>query len=98
MLVASTFWNRAPKPTFLRGRSVVRSRQEAFRQHLCHVRSRRTMLETSDLSLTDAAFLADVKDVLFVERIEKILRQLNTNREEVTEVFDILNRHILERT
>ena len=55
------------------------------------------ILETSDLSLTDTPFVASVENLLFVERIEKALRQLSTNLEETLEVFDILNGYVLDR-
>ena len=57
--------------TFLCGRSIVCSRQEASRHRLRHVGSSGGILETNDLSLTDFRLVARLEDSLFVEHIGK---------------------------
>ena len=37
------------------------------------------MLDTTDSSLTDVPFVASIEDYVFVERIERAFRQLNSN-------------------
>ena len=55
------------------------------------------VLKTSESAFTDVPFVPNIEDYLFAERIERAHRQLTTNSNNVPDIFEMLNRHVVDR-